>query len=285
MSAAAGKQSLKVRNVLEGWEDKKPPVIAPHLPNPPFRWLVIAPTSSGKTNVITQYLTEFATVDPDGKSGKSIFDRIMIFSPSARSDPHFRYIVQHSATADVTELYEEFDLDLIHETVSAPPDGSDSQTLIYVDDFAFDRKSFEAPEMKELFFRGRHNRISCIVSSQSFFAIPANIRTQVSHYSIYRLGRESELIHMKRDLTNIDVNSEMIEYLIRDATKKRHEFLFIDCIGRRYFRNFDQEYSIDGDNVDSEPEATPKEEEEPDLGRKVIEKVRFEAMVKANQRS
>ena len=288
MASAASTSNFKVRNVLEGWEDPNQPLISKHLPNPPFRWLVIAPSGSGKTNVITQYLTQFSVVD-----GHSIFSRIVIFSPSVRSDPHFRFIAQHTTMGDVLEMYDELDLDYIHEIVAGTGGTPQGQTLVYIDDFAFDKKVFETPEMKELFFRGRHNNVSSIISSQYFFSVPPQIRTNASHYCIFRLGRESELSYIQRDLTTMDVNAEMLGWMVADATKKKHGFLYIDMTNHKYYRDFEHEYRVEDDDDDEKEvdevkqaiDIDPRSEDEKradDIAKRVLDKIRAEKLKERN---
>ena len=55
-------------------------IVDPRLPQPPFRWGVVGSSGSGKSVLLSNLLSQADLY-------RSVFDRIYVFSPTAKSDP------------------------------------------------------------------------------------------------------------------------------------------------------------------------------------------------------
>ena len=69
---------------VESWSCDQPK--HEHLPTVPLRMVVAGPSGCGKTMLIVCMITQLYR----RKSGKSVFERIYVFSPSVHADPAWR---------------------------------------------------------------------------------------------------------------------------------------------------------------------------------------------------
>ena len=126
------------------------------LPRPPFRLLAIGSTMSGKTTTILNLISEFLI-----KDGKSIFDKIFVFTPTALSDPKYQLFSDSEALNDRTYLTNELNMEIINYLINRPPDNEN--ILVYLDDFGSSKKEMKDKIFQDLYFRGsHHSRLSTI---------------------------------------------------------------------------------------------------------------------------
>ena len=94
--------------------------------------------------------------------------------------------------------------------------------------------------LKELFIRCRKLNISLCFLTQSYFSVPKDVRSNCTHYIIFKLKN-------KRELQNIAINhSADIDYkgfikIYRNCTKEPDNFLFIDTtqpVDKRFKKTF-----------------------------------------------
>jgi hypothetical protein len=138
------------------------------------------------------------------KAGKSCFSRIYIFSPSVHVDPAWipvkKFCDEVLRQDDKEEKYcfDTFDsaeLDKIittHKKVTAAGKNAEMRKLfnilIVLDDVADDpRVARNERQIHELYFRGRHHKISILISTQRYRSIAPQIRTQCTALFVFRL--------------------------------------------------------------------------------------------------
>ena len=82
------------------------------------------------------------------------------------------------------------------------------------------------PIVTELFIRGRKLNISLIFITQSYFAVPKNIRLNSTHYFIMKIPNRPELQQMV-----VDHSSDIMKFLrifTKKCTAKPYSCLVID---------------------------------------------------------
>ena len=79
----------------------------------------------------------------------------------------------------------------------------------------------------ELFIRGTKLNISLILITQSYFAVPKNIRRSSTHYFIMKIPNQQELQHITYNhSSDIDFKDSMNLY--KKCSAKPYSFLVID---------------------------------------------------------
>lgn len=234
------------------------------LPRPPFRLLAIGSTMSGKTTTILNLISEFLI-----KDGKSIFDKIFVFTPTALSDPKYALFSDFEALNDRTYLTNELNMEIINYLINRPPDNEN--ILVYLDDFGSSKKEMKDKIFQDLYFRGsHHSRLSTIFASQYYYSIPINIRTNASHLIVYPLSGAREHSLLKFELSNPTIHDEIFDEMLKQVHSEPHSFLYYELSNRKFHKNFDIKVfdaiseEEDGEGVKSVPIEDKKEEDKED---------------------
>ena len=220
------------------------------LPRPsPCHILVIGGTSSGKTNLIMNIITRFWTND----DGSSIFDEIYVFAPSVLQDPAF---VPLQTIQDIVYANNELDTDLIRDIISRE---DQTRKLVYIDDFA-NSPAIQSEVLYDLFFRSRHSNTSVIFSSQYYFKIPIAIRSNASHFILFK-SPQKEMVLIRTELQTINFPEKKFDEAYKMATNEKYSFLYIDRFSEgepRFYIKFDtviEPNNSDDDDEEDETEA------------------------------
>ena len=172
-----------------------------HVPRIPFRSIIVASSTGGKTVLIQNLILDVY---------RDCFSRIFIFSPSVNTDPTFvevkKYVRENMKVDDKKEklYYEEYNAEELAQVI-------DTQTkiitymkdhdmkkiysiLIVVDDHA-DNLNFvrHSKLLHGLATRGRHQAISFILSTQKYRSLANIIRLNASSLYIFKLKNQTEL--------------------------------------------------------------------------------------------
>ena len=83
------------------------------------------------------------------------------------------------------------------------------------------------PIVTELFIRGRKLNISLLFITQSYFAVPKDIRLNSTHYFIIKIPNKKELQQMAFNHSS-DIDFQDYMNLYKKSTEKPYYFLVID---------------------------------------------------------
>ena len=90
-----------------------------------------------------------------------------------------------------------------------------------------DNRKFN-PVVTELFIRGRKLNISLVFITQSYFAVPKNIRLNSTHYFIMKIPNKQELQQIAFNHSS-DIDFKDFMNLYKKCTAKPYSFLVIDA--------------------------------------------------------
>ena len=152
------------------------------------------------------------------------------------SEPKYQFLIGKRENAGIKHLNDakafiEFSnaMDDVYEGIDDYNPNRKRKNLIVFDDIIADimnNKKFLAI-VKYLFIRCRKLNISLVFITQSYFAVPKDVRLNSNHYFIMKINN-------KRELQNIAINhSADIDYkdfvkISRKCTKEPYSFLTID---------------------------------------------------------
>ena len=102
--------------------------------------------------------------------------------------------------------------------------------MIVFDDMIADMLSNKKlnPIVTELFIRGRKLNISLVFITQSYFAVPKNIRLNSTHYFIMKIPNKQELQQIAFNHSS-DIDFKDFMNLYKKCTAKPYSFLVIDA--------------------------------------------------------
>lgn len=181
------------------------------LPLPAFMMCVVAPPRSGKSVLISNFITN--------TSWKYDFDVIIVVSPTAMFDNS--YVDVRKDPRVVIQA----DPSLINDTIdcicTAQDNNPSSNVLLVIDDCV----GFMGAKVESLSSLYRHHRISLIIASQQLRKIPATARTCAGYWILFRTKNDQEIAKLDEMFSGQFLDWEK---RYREATKKRYEFLYMD---------------------------------------------------------
>ena len=216
----------KPDNIVKGKKSVPEP-----LPKPPFLMVVNAPVRSGKTNLLIGllYLPSF--------NFREYFDEIIYISPTIANDDTGKAAMDDEKVIKITDNLE--DIDLILESIVELQKKKDKkdrkETLIILDDMLGLIKNQGQSFFAALCSKYRHFRLSLIISSQSFRALPPLCRYNATAYIIFKTHNKKELTKMQEEFEG---NFPDFLKLYEDATSERYSFLYLNQEKVKAYRNF-----------------------------------------------
>jgi GTPase SAR1 family protein len=189
----------------------------------PFRVLVIAPSNSGKTVLISNLIS-----NKDLPYRKIFKKNIFIWSSTfSLGDPSFSM----SDNIEQTNIFDEYDESSVMEIVNEQmthikklgkkkcPD-----ILFIFDDIINDLPTKRQTVMSKLFFSARHYKISILLLSQQYKMCPRPVRLNASDIMIFQTGNNSEIKIIAEEQA---IDSNVFIRIYKDATSEPFSFLTI----------------------------------------------------------
>ena len=93
--------------------------------------------------------------------------------------------------------------------------------------------------LKELFIRCRKLNISLCFLTQSYFSVPKDARLNCTRYIIFKLNNKRELQNIAINHSS-DIDNKDFVSVYRNCTKEPFNFLTIDTVVTKLFKNFDE---------------------------------------------
>tara|TARA_Y100000034_G_scaffold132128_1_gene194406 strand:- start:39 stop:959 length:921 start_codon:yes stop_codon:yes gene_type:complete len=232
--------------------------IDPRLPQHRFRLGLIAPSYSGKTNLIISLIKE--------KRFYWNYFKVFIFSKSIHDDPIWDNvcIAEKYCCNELSEP--KIDKILDHQAYLKDKyelEGTPQKLpnlLFIIDDMAGDSAlSNRNSILNTLMFRGRHHNLSILCVSQAYKMLSKNIRTNFSDMIFYAVENDGELKSITEENSG-GLSKKNFEKVFKHATAERFNFLYVarKYKGKKRFRkNFDTSLFIEDGKVQEEPLVLP----------------------------
>jgi hypothetical protein len=201
------------------------------LPNPRqcFRMIVFSPSNSGKSNLLKNLITrpEFGYCSYYGPN-------IFILSQTLRVDAIWQDLQLPAAN-----LFDEYS-DAVINNIMHYSKQTDTGVLLVLDDMITSGAAVNNKQgnmLKQLFFQGRHFKVSIVLVSQKMKSIPAALRVNASHLICFNLNNKKE----ERDFLEENSGIEDIARKYAEATAEKYQFLYVDKTTGKAYRNFEVE--------------------------------------------
>lgn len=223
------------------------------LPKPPFCMCLATQREGGKTTVLCNLITR-------KEMYKDYFDDVYLWSPTCYQDENWK-----QCTSYITECFEEFNeedyanvsLEQERRVEEMGKKAAPREWYIF-DDNAVDKilqNGVNNQLLKDI-VRGRHNKKSITLSTQSYHMYSRASRLNFTHLIVLRLNNADELDAICTDWRG-ELSKKQFYEIYRQAiepdSQDTRPFLFIDTSQfdrtRRFRRNFDQ--ILDWNRIDS----------------------------------
>ena len=226
------------------------------LPKLPARMIAVASSTGGKSVLIQNLIL---------KIYRGSFERIYIFSPSIHVDDTWTAVKKY--ISDVMKVdaekeqiyYEEYDpvalkkiIETQHKVIDFQKKNKQKElfsVLIVVDDFADDPKFVRYSNILHgLFTRGRHNAISCILSTQKYNVLAPIIRLNASALFIFRLKNMNEVNSFLEENSALVDKKALYDMYQQAVNFAPYSFFYINTnakdVNNVFFINFQQKFEI-----------------------------------------
>jgi len=226
---------LKIHDM--GGKRENYPLKHSFLPSLPMRMLIVAPSNSGKSNLLKNMLLrpEFGYRDYfiDQKTNALNY---FVFSRTLGAD--------HTLDSLVDQLpkfhaYREWDDTIIRDIMEYSRSKTDRGVLLILDDMITDANAFNKRSgnlLNELAFMGRHHKVSFIITAQSYTSIQRPIRINTSAIVAFNLKNKRE------EQAFLDEQNmwENISDLYMIATSPKYGFLYLNKETGSAYANFER---------------------------------------------
>jgi|DEB0MinimDraft_10_1074344.scaffolds.fasta_scaffold13949_2 hypothetical protein len=223
----------------------------PNLLQHPFRALFLGCSGSGKT---------FTLVGMLAKWYHQYFDRIYLFSPTAREDNTAEANPWPLLKLNPDRIIDDYDEARLREIVedqrtSGCTEGKMPRTLIIFDDMAGHIKGRTNTFINEYIIRARHDNVSIVLTSQKLTFMPTAVRANLSDVFVWPFSNNKEKACLFSEIGDHKNIEEVYEYAIRPNPPPPNGgpnpkcFLHINCRKNKFYRNLDEEIIDDEDST------------------------------------
>ena len=244
---------IKPRNITEyDYKQSK----YPHVPKIPFRSIIVASSTGGKTVLIQNLILDVY---------RDCFSRIFIFSPSVHTDPTFvevKKYIRHNMHVDdkkeeiYFEHYNPEELEKVIDTqtkiITYMKDHKINKLhsiLIVVDDHADNTTLVRHSKLLHgLATRGRHQAISFILSTQKYRSLANIIRLNASSLYVFKLKNQAELDAFIEESSAL-VDKKALLDMYKEATKEPYSFFYVNInskdINKTFYIRFEKAFQLE----------------------------------------
>jgi hypothetical protein len=211
--------------------------IPPPLLEPPFTYVFVAPTKSGKSVMVVNLLKNI------NLGYKDVFDQIYYISPTVMFDDTLNKAVADDD--EIIKIHEEEDLenidfildDIVKEQKEAIIKDKEKapHILVVLDDMlSYFKNNSRLDKLPAL---SRHYQISFIVTTQVFSGgLPTKLRKNASAYMVFQIYNNKDLKVFEEEIGS-NFGSDFMENYHK-ATKDKYNFLYVNNREMELYHNF-----------------------------------------------
>ena len=241
-------KKLKILKIVDPPNTKKK-ALHPNLPQPPSLVLMIMPTKTGKSTIISNMLLN------KDFYGQDFFDETIIISTTINNDQTSRFMKQAFNT------YDYYSDDLIRDIVKnqSQYEKEDMPSLCLVCDDCLGEKT---TALNNLSSRYRHSSIDLfIVSSQLLKKVSPTIRANANWILCGRLTNEAELEKLSEEWSGMFGGDKNFREMYKKATKKKYDFMTLKLTENpaEIWINFNDKIYPEGPSEEIESEESEEE--------------------------
>ena len=232
------KDDPKKKPVIINWYEKIPKKFLPKQHNPyydthhiklPFRMLITGSSGSGKTQTLLSLLHNMPKT----------FEKIIITTKN-KDEPLYNWL------SDKFEKDPNFEMREIDKDGLPDLDKFDKEqnNLLVMDDLVGGKNQ---KPMEQFFLRARKKGCSLVYITQSYYAVPRMIRSNLTYLIIKQVSSMKNLTMIMREY-DLGIDKTQLIDMYKQATEQKAGFLMIDLEGdedKKFRKDFDGYFDVE----------------------------------------
>jgi len=232
------KDDPKKKPVIINWYEKIPKKFLPKQHNPyydthhiklPFRMLITGSSGSGKTQTLLSLLHNMPKT----------FEKIIITTKN-KDEPLYNWL------SDKFEKDPNFEMREIDKDGLPDLDKFDKEqnNLLVMDDLVGEKNQ---KPMEQFFLRARKKGCSLVYITQSYYAVPRMIRSNLTYLIIKQVSSMKNLTMIMREY-DLGIDKTQLIDMYKQATEQKAGFLMIDLEGdedKKFRKDFDGYFDVE----------------------------------------
>ena len=193
-------------------------------PDHPYKILIIGGSGSGKTNALLNLINHKPDINDIYLYAKDPYEAKYQLLINKRESTGLTYFNDSKGFVEYSN-----DMDDIYKNIEEYNLSKKGKVLIIFDDMIADMLSNKKvnPIVTELFIRGRKLNISLVFITQSYSAVPKNIRLNSTHYVVKKIPNKRKLQQIAFSNSS-DIDFQDFMNLYKKCTTEPYSFLIID---------------------------------------------------------
>jgi len=187
----------------------------------PARIVVSAPSGTGKTNFVMNFIQHFC-------AGKGTFADILVLTKD-KAEPLYEYLETKGVQVE----------EGLHHLPDLNKFDKDVNHLIVIDDLMLAKNQ---DQVCEYFMRCRKKNVTIMYLAQHYYRIPIIVRQNSNYFVILKAGNKKSLNLMLNEFS-VGVDKDQLINMYEHATKEKFNFLLINCDesdpNKKFRHNFD----------------------------------------------
>jgi len=199
-----------------------------------FLFGILARTGSGKSVLLSNLLRH-----PNFYFRK--FDKVFMATSNIDENGEITDKAYDLIEFDEDNIYEDFDeviFDDIKKKILTDEDWKDKNYLLVIDDLPF---SLRNNKVGKILLKHRHLNLSIIFTAQKVNIVSRLVRANMTNIAIFKSLNKDELEDLNK---TIDIDKDEFRSLLEYATKDPYNFLFINVLKPKFYKNFNEELII-----------------------------------------
>ena len=193
--------------------------------------LFLGKAGSGKSSLAISFLQTPSLF-------KNVYHNIILFAPkNSRSSIKNNF---WETNLPSEQIYDDLTLHNLSQAYDVAENNAteDFQTLIILDDVQSSLKDNEIQKaLLHMVNNRRHARLSIWLLCQNYLTIPKQVRMCLTNLFIFKVSKP-EMINIFDE--QIEISHDKFTNTLSSFYKNSHDYLFIDCVSKRIFENFNE---------------------------------------------
>jgi energy-coupling factor transporter ATP-binding protein EcfA2 len=225
-------------SILCALDGQVAPSKEPLLPGNDIVYGIVGKKGSGKSTLLLSLLAS-------KRAFKHRFNRIWMFSPTARGDDKFKKLVEElDGMGQFWEEMNDTTLRACIDRVTALNKGWKSKRkrirhLLLLDDCMCELGVSKQAAFSRIIIQSRHLHVSCVITAQKYNGIPPIIRAQFDLLSVFKSYNTREITTLQED---VSIDRATFYEIYNFCTDGDHSFMHVNFLTNpiTFYKKFDE---------------------------------------------